>query len=229
MDEQLYEIRIRPTRPGERIEIALTYPPLVAPGGAVLFSPQPFLGGDLDNNVLRELSRALAGSGLPVLRFNYRSVGGSHPVTPKTQRYEYWKQVEEEQRHETVLEDAREAFDRTKGLFQPHLLCGYSFGAYVALRLAESRAPELPLVLIAPPLSRLDFSALKRRTAPALVVMAGSDEFEPRLTDSPAGLIGSARLTVLEDAGHFFLGHEQALAELVAEFLDEVPELELIA
>ena len=229
MDELLYEIRMRPTRPGERIEIALSYPPLVAPGGALLCSPHPFLGGDLDNNVLRELARSLATSGWPVLRFNYRSVGNSQPVTADTQRYEYWKQVEQEQRHDAVLEDVVEAFDRVTRLFQPHLLCGYSFGAFVALKLAELRAPKLPLVLIAPPLSRLDFSALERRAAPTLLLTAEHDEFEPQLRPSLDCTIGSARHSVIGSANHFFLGHETLLAERVEEFLHEVQLTELTA
>ncbi|MBI4880678.1 MAG: hypothetical protein HY812_13620 [Planctomycetes bacterium] len=227
MDAALHETRHLPARPGEQVEIACTFPGDARRGGALLCSPQPHLGGDLDNNVLRALARALANAGLPVLRFNYRSVGGSCAALPGVQRWEYWKGVAERGEHGRVLEDAAEAYERAARLFVPALLGGYSFGAYVALRLAERLALDLPLVLVAPPLGRLDFRALGARANPCLLVLAEKDALDPApARDELSRLYPGARVALLDGADHFFLGREEACAAAVLDFLGETGWLE---
>lgn len=218
----LNESRFPPTRPGERIEVALSFPADPAPGGALVFSPQPFLGGDMDNNVVLRLAHCLARSGLPVLRFNYRSVGNSEQVEAAMQRYEYWKKVEETGDHRAVLEDAAEAWARAQRLFQPTFFCGYSFGAYVAMQLAVRQASAVPLILVAPPVGRLDFSALLEREGPSLLVFAGKDEIDPTPPRSElARRFAESRLDIIDGAGHFFIGRENSLDASITPFLRE--------
>ncbi len=227
MDLSLHETRHLPARPDERIEIACTFPEAARGDGAILCPPQPHLGGDLDNNVLRALARALAGAGFPVLRFNYRSVGGSRAALPGVQRWEYWRGVTERGEHEGALADAVEAHARAARLFVPALLGGYSYGAFVALCLAERLGLDLPLVLVAPPLGRLDFAPLSARKGPCLIVLAGEDALDPAPAQGElARLFPGAHVAVLERADHFFLGCEDACAAAALDFLREIGCLE---
>ena len=114
---EVHTQRIPPVRPGECLEFALSFPASQSSNaresncGVLLCSPQPFLGGDLDNNVLRALATAIAGRGRPCLRFNYRSVGASHDVDARESRFDYWRRVEEAKAHDAVHADARRALE----------------------------------------------------------------------------------------------------------------------
>lgn len=227
MNRRLHEIRRRPARADERIETTLTWPEEPLTEGAVLMSPQPLLGGDMDNNVMRQLTELLARVGLPVLRFNYRSVGQSEPVDATVHPYDYWKGVEEQGDHAAVLEDGREALDRAERLFEPCLLGGYSFGAYVAARVAAGRRLDLPLLLVAPPLGRLDFGFLADRRSPTLLILAADDELDPPPAEAALrGTFPAVTVVTVAGANHFFLGREQAFSAPVQEFLSLIGQLE---
>ena len=45
--------------------------------GVVVCHPHPLMGGDMNNNVVMGVCRELVGSGMAVLRFNFRGVGAS--------------------------------------------------------------------------------------------------------------------------------------------------------
>ncbi len=214
--------RIVPVRPGERLEFAVTYGEPTRASGALLCSPQPFLGGDLDNNVVRAIANRLATGGRPVLRFNYRAVGKSLDVTAGRSRYDYWKAVEEQQEFAPVLEDCASALLRSRALFDVGIVGGYSFGAFAAMRLCMDARIAPPLVLVAPPLAKLDFSPLEglgsgfRRI---LMIFAEKDALDPTppLSELEARF-PRATIHVLRDADHFFRGDESSVGSIVAEF-----------
>lgn len=223
---EVHTQRIPPVRPGECLEFALSFPAdesgsgRDSHAGVILCSPQPFLGGDLDNNVLRAVAAAIAQRGRPCLRFNYRSVGASLDVDGSESRFDYWRRVEEVRAHDAVHADARRAFERSQAWFDPAALAGYSFGSYVAAVLAVSAAPQLPLVMIAPPLSKVDFSALDGHRGPQCIVVAGQDALDPAPADSELeARFPRATIVRLADADHFFRGFEEAVARAVADFL----------
>ena len=85
-------------------------------------------------------------------------------------------------------------------------LAGFSFGAYVSLRLAvELRAAAL--VSIAPPVGRSwDFSAIEVPTAPWLVIQGEADEIvDPQAVFAwLATLPRQPRLVRMPDTSHFF-------------------------
>ncbi len=97
---------------------------------------------------------------------------------------------------------------------------GFSFGGFVAYRLATLRDAAL-LVTVAPPVRRFDFSALDVPRCPWLVAQGDADE----LVDHGAVLAwtGSVdpppEVRILAGAEHFFHGRLTQLRALVGEWL----------
>ena len=130
---------------------------------AVICHPLSTEGGSMHNKVVTMVARALREVGATTLRFNFRGVGQSEG------RFD--DGVGE-------LDDLRAvaAWARANHPDKILWLAGFSFGAYVSLRLAvELRAAAL--VSIAPPVGRSwDFSAIEVPTAPWLVIQGEADE-----------------------------------------------------
>jgi hypothetical protein len=176
---------------------------------AVICHPHPLFGGTMDNKVVTTLARAMHESGIATLRFNFRGVGSSEGT--------FDAGIGE-------TEDARAvaAWGAMRWPGRGLVIGGFSFGAYVALWLAQD-AQVVRLVTIAPPVLRFDFSALKAPGCPWLVVQGDADDVvEPRsVSEWVSGLEPQPRLLVMPGAGHFFHGR---LLELRAAVIDAVRE-----
>lgn len=170
---------------------------------AVLCHPHPLFGGTLDNKVVWTLARALRDAGIPTLRFNFRGVGKSGGT--------YDDGV-----GETLDAAAVAAFGAVRWPGRRLVLGGFSFGAYVALRLAQE-TDVARLILVAPPVDRFAFGVLKAPACPWLVVQGDADE----LVDPEAVIAWSEsvepkpRLRVLPGVGHFFHGSLSVLRDAV--------------
>ncbi len=98
------------------------------------------------------------------------------------------------------------------------VLAGFSFGAYVALRLAQQR--ELSrLITVAPPVERFDFSGLAAPACPWLLVQGDADDVvDPhRVLAWAEALEPPPRLLVMPGVGHFFHGHLSELRDAVVD------------
>ncbi len=221
----LADVRVPPARRDESLAMKLTYAPSEAfERGAIIAGPLPFLGGDMDNNVVRTLAHAMVAGGLPALRYDYRSVGDSRDVTPGEARYDTWRHVEETGNRAAIVADAAEALRRAHAYFTPSLLAGYSFGCWTAVRTAAWLPSPVPLVLVAPPLARIDIADVASHAAPVLLVLAGDDTLAPPPSpDELRARFPRARVVVLDDADHFFRGREDDLAAVVRGFLGDLP------
>ena len=182
--------------PAGRIEAALDLPEPDAvpqPVLAIVCHPLPTEGGSMHNKVVTMAARALREVGATTLRFNFRGVGQSEG------RFD--DGVGE-------LDDLRAvaAWARANHPDKILWLAGFSFGAYVSLRLAvELRAAAL--VSIAPPVGRSwDFSAIEVPTAPWLVIQGEADEIvDPQAVFAwLATLPRQPRLVRMPDTSHFF-------------------------
>ena len=129
---------------------------------AVCCHPHPLYGGTMQNKVVHTLARACQDQRVTSVRFNFRGVGGSGG------------------RHDDGVgesEDAAAVADwamRTTGAARLWSL-GFSFGGFVAYRLATAR-DAAALVTVAPPVQRFDFTRLPVPRAPWLVAQGDADE-----------------------------------------------------
>jgi alpha/beta superfamily hydrolase len=165
----------------------------------VICHPHPLYGGTMDNKVVWTIARALEELGIATLRFNFRGVGASAGSY-------------DEGNGET--EDAAAVLDYG-ALHWPRarpVIAGFSFGAYVALKLAL-RAPPAHLITVAPPVDRFPVATLPPPNCPWLLVQGDADDVvEPRAVLAWAqGLSPQPQIVVLPGVGHFFHG---ALAQL---------------
>jgi len=206
-----------------RLEGRLAYPEAgPARGAIVIAGPHPLLGGDVDNNVVAALTAGLARRGFVTLSFNYRGVGRSDGLPPDVSAHlaEFWatSHVDAEPgcRDDLV---AATAYLRDFVTVQI-VLVGYSFGCSL---LPAAAKPGQPLVLVAPTIGTHDYEAFAGHDGPLLVIApdgdfaadaAGLGQWFARLPEPKRLLAGR-----WDD--HFFRGHEEWLADTVADFLAE--------
>ena len=149
------------------IEVVTTTPKAALPDKVIIIChPHPLHGGTMENKVVTTLMRTFNELGFKTVRFNFRGVGASTG--------EHAKGIGE-------TEDVIEILDWVHQVL-PHAeiwLAGFSFGAYVAYRVATlSHYQKLikRLVLIAPPATYPEFATLPEPQMPWLVVQGELDE-----------------------------------------------------
>jgi len=212
---------------GLALEAKLAYADWIdTPAEAVLLCPpHPFLGGDMDNNVLAALSAALATKGLAVLRFNYRGIGASETARDLApDQREFWEHSTCPRYEAEIREDCGHAHATLRRLLPatPQVsVIGYSFGCLPALEIA-GRAPLAKLGLISPPLTKwaIDPTQLELPCPRALFYAPGDFACPAeRIEALHAAGHGARELHAFPDADHFFIGHEARLADAVTRFL----------
>jgi alpha/beta superfamily hydrolase len=163
---------------------------------AVALAPHPLYGGNMDNPVVAGAAGVLAAGGHPVLLVNYRGVGGSEGGFGGG---------------EGEIEDAQGAIEFVKketGKDQI-VLCGYSFGAWVAVECAARRKDVARLFLISPPNAIMDCGAIKG-CREAVVFCGDRDQFCDIGALKEAGFPDPI---IIRGADHFFAGR---LSELLS-------------
>jgi alpha/beta superfamily hydrolase len=180
-----------------------------APRGAVravvLCHPHPLYGGSMHSPVPLAIAKHLAevaGDRVAWVRFNFRGVGASGG--------EYGDGLGE-------VEDARAVvrFLRREAPGAPLSLCGHSFGAAIALRVAAIEQPVDRLLLIAPSphLFALLGGAASATEARTTVFVGDRDELcDLAEVRSFAKELG-AELRVFQGYDHHFLKSRRALAD----------------
>lgn len=161
---------------------------------AICCHPHPLYGGTMQNKVVHTLARAAQDQGIASLRFNFRGVGasaGSHD------------------HGEGESEDAMAIADwcrRELGATRLWSL-GFSFGSFVAFRLATERDAAL-LVTVAPPVQRFDFTKLVAPRCPWLVIQGDADDIvDHRQVLGWTGAVRPApEVRIIAGAEHFFHG-----------------------
>jgi hypothetical protein len=157
----------------------------------------------MDNKVVTTVARALQETGMPTLRFNFRGVGSSAG--------EFDQGVGETDDAEAVT-----AWGAERWPGRSVVIAGFSFGGYVALRLAQQRLPR-HLITIAPAIQLFDASGLRVPHCPWLVVQGDADDVVDPMTiiDWVNTLDPKPRLVVLPGVGHFFHGRLRELRDAV--------------
>jgi uncharacterized protein len=177
---------------------------------AVVCHPHPAYGGTLHNKVVHRVASTLHELGADVLRFNFRGVGASAGAYDQGRG---------------ELEDARAAvaWIRARHPGTRAWLAGFSFGSWIAARLAASDPAIERLILVAPPVRRSSFDVLRHCAVPKLVIQGLADTTcPPADLESEFPLWADPKTLIrVPDASHFFdrqlgpLGRaiEDALAE----------------
>ena len=182
--------------PAGRIEAALDLPEADAspqPVLAIICHPLPTEGGSMHNKVVTMTARALRELGISVVRFNFRGVGHSEGV------FDDGTGEREDLR-------AVAAWARQQHPGAALWLAGFSFGAYVTLRMAVA-LEAAALISIAPPVGRSwDFDGISLPTSPWLVIQGDADEIvDPQAVYAwLSTLPRQPRLVRMPDTSHFF-------------------------
>ncbi len=200
--------------PAGRLEAILWTPiPAARPAlAALVCHPHPLFGGTMHNKVVYQTAKTLDALGLPVLRFNFRGTGLS---------------AGEHDRGNGEQGDVRTALDFLSREFSgiPVVLAGFSFGAWVGLRVGCEDPRVSHLIGLGIPVDNADFSFLRRCEKPKLFVHGSNDEHGAidQVRTVVASAPGENHLVVVEGADHFFAGKlDYFSAAINAWFTDEV-------
>ena len=177
---------------------------------AVICHPHPLGGGNMHNGVAVALARALAAREMMVLRFNFRGVGGS------------------EGQHDYGCGERADLAGALDWLLaRPEVdpgrvsVVGYSFGAWVALAHAQTDARVAAVATVSLVAEYCDVDSMQSFAGPKFFVTGESDTLAP--PDALAELVDQLplprTLRLVHGADHFWWGHEQEAAELIASFL----------
>ena len=191
-------------------------PGLPPPLAAVVCHPHPLYGGSMHNKVVYHTAKTLHGYSLPVLRFNFRGVGESAGT------YDHGN---------GEADDVVAAIDRMAAEFPgvPLLVAGFSFGAWVGMRVGCMDARVTELVGLGLPVDdkSLNFDYLHDCGKPKLLLMGTSDQYAARervealAATIPGGSTGETRLAFIPEADHFFTGHLEEMTRTLGQWLEE--------
>ena len=173
---------------------------------ALVCHPHPLYGGTMHNKVAHRAAAVLHALGAAVLRFNFRGAG---------------KSAGRHDGGEGELEDARAALGFLTERY-PHArrwLAGFSFGSWIASRLAAAEPGIERLILVAPPVTTSDFAVLDTLAVPKLVLQGTADDVCPpaALRERFARWAEPKTLVEIPGATHFFDRQLGALADAIHE------------
>ena len=160
---------------------------------AVICHPLPTEGGTMHNKVVTMTARAFHLCGASTVRFNFRGAGASEG------RFDDGNGEADDLR-------AVVAWVRENRPDAQVWLAGFSFGSYVAYKVASELKPGM-LVMIAPPAGRgYDFDAITPFDGPWLVVQGDADEVvDPQKVYAWIDdLAQPPELVRIPDTSHFF-------------------------
>jgi alpha/beta superfamily hydrolase len=177
--------------------------------GVVICHPHPQFGGDMLNNVVQTVRNSLIRKRIAVLTFNFRGVGKSEGSYTGGQGED---------------EDAISALDYLKTIGQvmdmPIGLCGYSFGAGVASRVAMRYSDLSALVLISG-VVQPEWANLP--SIPKLFLSGDRDEY---VSEQDRILLESTlrpprEIVLVEDVDHWWSPGEDILDSQVGNFFGQ--------
>ena len=172
------------------------------PSAVIISHPHPLYGGEMNNPVVTTLAAVYQRLGYTTLRFNFRGVGRS------AGNYD-------DGRGEG--DDLRAAAAHLAGLGKTVTdLAGYSFGAWVNLRLNPPLSTVRRQLLVAPPVAFIEFDVIADPPPELLVITGAGDRIAPPalLREQAPHWHPHARLFILPGVDHFYNGALDRLATL---------------
>jgi hypothetical protein len=167
----------------------------------VLCHPHPQYGGSMHDIVVGTVEGVARRHGFATLKFNFRGVGDS------TGRYD--NGIGEVDDLLTAL-----AWLRDRAGTMPLWLAGYSFGSNVVWRSLERAGDVNGVVLVAPPVAMMDFSARPASHASVTLIAGDEDDYVDAadLRRWASEVSQSTRVEIIAGADHFFSGGYSELA-----------------
>ena len=199
--------------PAGRLESLLWAPANGKPPiAAVVCHPHPLFGGTMHNKVVYQVARTLDRLGIASLRFNFRGVGLS---------------TGEHDRGRGEGDDVKAAIEFLAAEFPgvPMLLAGFSFGAWVGLRIGCADKHVNELIGLGVPVNDSKFDYLAACSKPKLLISGEKDQFcSPenlnKVVDSlPAGSRSVTNVVIVPGVDHFFTGKLDEVDSAVAGWL----------
>jgi uncharacterized protein len=179
-------------------------------GVAVICHPLPTGGGTLHNKVVFRAARGLENANVATLRFNFRGVGASGG---------HFEGGEGEQ------DDVKAAIDwvRRKHPDKKLFVGGFSFGAWMASRVA-CEIPEVDAVfLLGTPVDKYDFGYLRDCEKPMLLIHGTQDEHgDVAKLEKVVEKIRNAESVIITGADHFFTKQLEAVEETMRAWAEEL-------
>jgi len=181
-------------------------------GVAVVCHPLPSGGGTLHSKVVFRAARGLEAADFATIRFNFRGVGASGGK---------WDGGEGEQND--VLAAIQWITRKHPGV--KLLVGGFSFGAWVASRVA-CELPEVDgIFLIGTPVDKYDFSYLRDCHKPKLFLHGTQDEYgNVEKLEKLVGALSNSESMILTGADHFFSKQLDAVEETLRNWAIEMAE-----
>lgn len=199
-------MREEPRRIAGRLEATLRIPDEAPRGIAVVSHPLPTHGGTMRNPLVAAIARAVAGTGLYALRFNFRGVGDSAG--------QWTGGIPETEDLDLAITEARAI---APGL--PLALSGFSFGAVTTLRWLANGGTADAVALVGVPLRSVAFQPEDLPPMPdgTFIVAAELDQFGA--ADDLRAAYPRANIVTVPGVDHFFRRRHNEVGALVADHL----------
>lgn len=199
---------------GESIEATVAYGDCTDPGTFVLIlPPNPILGGDSRNNVIRALLAETASRNLLGVSCDYRGVANGYVGDRDVMSY--WEDLLAGGDYALIVDDLLTLADAVRTEFSVEGPCagiiGYSFGSYLALACARALRVQR-VVGISPPIRDHDFLPLLNAAEDIHFLVAPEDIFCPPDLLRELQLQNRVKIRTIDSDDHFFRGYEHVLA-----------------
>jgi alpha/beta superfamily hydrolase len=181
-------------------------------GVAVICHPHPLGGGTLHNKVVFRAARGLENANIATLRFNFRGAGASAGTHDEG---------------EGEQGDVMAAIDwvKKKHPGKKLIVGGFSFGAWVASRVACELSEVDAIFLIGTPVNKYDFGYLRDCEKPMLFLHGTDDEFgDVEKLEALTEHIRNSESVIVTGADHFFSKQLDAVDETIRQWAEEVTQ-----
>jgi len=179
-------------------------------GVAVICHPHPLGGGTLHNKVVFRTARGLENANVATLRFNFRGAGAS------------------DGRHDEGEGEQQDVVAAIDWVVRYHpgrklIVGGFSFGAWVASRVACEMPNVDALFLIGTPVNKYDFGYLRHCEKPMLFLHGTQDEYgDVSKLEKLIPTVRNAESVIITGADHFFTKQLEAVEETMRSWATEI-------
>jgi alpha/beta superfamily hydrolase len=181
-------------------------------GVAVICHPHPLGGGTLHNKVVFRAARGLENANVATVRFNFRGAGASAGK-------------HDEGEGETDDVSAAIAWAKKHHPGRKLIVGGFSFGAWVASRVACEMPDVAAVFLIGTPVNKYDFGYLRDCEKPMLFIHGTQDEYgDAAKLEKVVEKIRNAESVIVTGADHFFTKQLDAVEETMRGWAEELLE-----